>query len=114
MIVELRKVKITKSIFNQLLKPIFQDLKKQDYQVLGWVFEKTRFILLYFPETNSLKKMPFISDLNIDERRPRTVSFKMQGFISLVDLSSYTEAKDWIAMINELQSTAKIKGQIFI
>lgn len=115
MIVELRKVKINKSIFNQLFKPSFPELLKENcYEVLGWAYDKNRYILLYFNETNSLNKMPFLSEMKIDERRPNVVYFKLLGYAGLVELPSYSDSIKWIAKLNEIQSEARIKGQIFI
>ena len=115
MIVELKQVKITRSIFNQLLYPFFPDLlKDQNFKVLGWVFNKSRYILLYYPESNSLKRVPIISDLKIDETKPTRVYFKIHGQLKFVEMGGYSEAINWITKINTIDLEAKAAGQLFI
>ncbi|MBE8712558.1 hypothetical protein [Sphingobacterium hungaricum] len=114
MVVELKKVKITKSIFNQLLSPGLSTDTLRKHQVLGWVFDKSRYILLYHPDTNSLSKFPLISNMKIDERKPNQVSFMIKGMASSVQLSGYSDSINWIVLINEIQTKAKIEGQLYI
>lgn len=112
MIVELKQVKITRSIFNQLLYPFFPDLlKDQNFKVLGWVFNNSRYILLYYPESNSLKRVPVISDLKIDETKPTRVYFKIHGQLKFVEMGGYSEAINWITKINTIDLEAKVAGQ---
>ncbi len=115
MIVELKKIKITKSIFEQLLGPALTDVSSIDkYQVLGWVYHKGRYILLYDPESKSLCRMPLISGMKIEQQRPQAVNFMQKGYACCVKLSSYNESKQWIAKIHEVQAEARLKGQAFI
>lgn len=68
MIVELKKVKITKSIFNQLLSPQLHALcRNTDYKILGWIYEKgKKYILLYRTDDNSLHKLLPITNMVVD------------------------------------------------
>lgn len=112
MVVELKKVKITKSIFDQLLSPLLNDLSK--YEVLGWVFHKARYILLYDPDSKSLFRMPVITDMKIEQQRPWIVNFMQKGYAASVKLSGYHESNQWITKVHEVQVEARIKGQVFI
>lgn len=114
MIVELKKVKITKSIFNQLVSPALSLQGLNSVQVLGWVFDKNRFILLYNPETNALSRLSTISNMKIDYIKPNIVNFSVRGMTSNVQLAGMSDAHSWIARINEINSLARIDGQLFI
>ncbi|TJY63805.1 hypothetical protein FAZ19_16185 [Sphingobacterium alkalisoli] len=112
---ELRKVKITKSIFNQLLAPGLASLLRDDqYEVLGWVFDRIRYILIYDQETKALYRLPLIKDMKIEQQRPQIVNFNIKGYASSVQLSGYNESNRWITRVHEIQTEARVKGQIFI
>ena len=112
MIVELKKVKITKSILSQLTSPIYNEISK--YEVLGWVFEKSKFILLYNKDSNSLSKMRWLLNIRIDNNKPNQVLFSANGMASFKSFPTYKQALDWCALIYTIQSQAIIQGQLFI
>lgn len=112
MIVELKKVKITKSIFNQLTGPLL-DINS-NYEVLGWVFDKGKYILLYNKETNSLSKMRTFINLRIDLEIPNQALFTISGLNTFKLFASSKEALNWCAKINIIQTEANLKGQLYI
>lgn len=112
MIVELKKVKITRSILSQLTSPVLTEM--QNYEVLGWVFDKSKFILLYNRQTQSLSKMRVFFNLRIDNDKASQVLFTINGMASFKAFPSYSEALNWCTLINTIQSQAKIQGQLFI
>jgi len=112
MIVELKKVKITKSILSQLTSPLFNEIAK--YEVLGWVFDKSKYILLYNKETKTLSKMRVLFSLRIDSQKPNQVLYMRNGLASFKAFQSNQEALNWCALINTIQSQAIIQGQLFI
>lgn len=112
MIVELKKVKITKSILSQLTSPMFKDIS--NYEVLGWVFDKSKYILLYNKETKTLSKMRVLFGLRIDSHKPNQVLYTQNGLASFKAFHSNQEALNWCALINTIQSQAIIQGQLFI
>ncbi|WP_437918565.1 hypothetical protein [Sphingobacterium sp. LRF_L2] len=115
MVVEIRKAKITKAIFNQILAPSLPDLvRNEELEVLGWVFDKTRYILLQDTGKQAVYRLPIISDMKVDFRRPDHVDFKSKGYSVAVQLSGLEECNRWITRIHEIQSEARVKGQIFI
>ena len=112
MIVELKKVKITKSILSQLTSPLFNEIGK--YEVLGWVFHKSKYILLYNKETKTLSKMRVLFGLRVDSQKPNQVIYTQNGLSSFKAFHSNQEALNWCALINTIQSQAIIQGQLFI
>lgn len=112
MVVELKKVKITKSIFNQLTGPLLDT--DSNYEVLGWVFDKGKYILLYNKETNSLAKMRTFSNLRIDPDKPNQALFTISGLNTLKPFPTSQDAMKWCAQINIIQTEANLKGQLYI
>ncbi|MBB2951993.1 hypothetical protein [Sphingobacterium sp. JUb56] len=112
MVVELKKVKITKSIFNQLTGPLLDTDSK--YEVLGWVFDKGKYILLYNKETNSLAKMRTFSNLSIDPKMPNCALIAVNGLNKLKSFPTGQDALNWCAKINIIQTEANLKGQLYI
>lgn len=115
MVVELRKLKITKGIFQQLLSPVLASLlTNESLEVIGWVHYNGRYVLLYDTENKSLFRMSLIGDMKIEQRNPRIVNFMTRGYVTSVQLSGYNESNRWITRVHEIQTEAKVKGQIFI
>jgi len=112
MIVEIKKVKITKSILTQLTPPMLNNIAQ--YEVLGWVFDKSKFILLYNNEGKSLYKMRVLMNIRIDSDKPNQVSYSINGLSSFKLFQSNQEALNWCALIHTIQSQAKIQGQLYI
>lgn len=112
MIVEIRKVKITRSVFNQLVSPSFENIG--DYEVLGWVYEKGKFILLHCKQRGSLCKMRVLSNLRIDPDKASQVLFSLNGMASCKSFQTQDDALRWCSITNTIHSEAKLRGQLYI
>lgn len=112
MIVQLKKVKITKSIFNQLLS--FNPLQLENYTVLGWVFIEGKFVLLQHKEDQTLVRWKFVQDLVISSGNTKEVLFSVGGKKSFKKFLFDQDAIDYCRVVHMIQTEAKIKGQLYI
>lgn len=118
MIVELKKVKITKSIANQLQMASISQLN--GYEVLGWYINKTKNILFYHSLTKSLAYYPYFDEVKPKELRYgeeikfRVEVCKIRYNSILYGCDSEQESIELMKLFNLVKHNAILKGQLFI
>ncbi len=112
MIVELKKLKITKSIFSQLMS--LNALQFENYTVLGWVFVQGRNVILQHKEDKTLVKWKIVQDLKIAEDDPKRVYCNINGKAWTRRFLFTQDATDYCRAVNIIQTEARLNGQIFI
>lgn len=113
MTVEIRALKLSKTLFNQLVSPDLRTNHPGDYEVLGWVFIKERFIIVHDKRNNVLNR---IRPILITGRLPDgcTVTYKSGKLVGSKRFQNFLEADRWMAMMRRFMAESIEKGQIFL
>lgn len=119
MLVEIKKVKITKSIFNQIRKIDLAILNsdrdlEENILSLGWVFADQKYVLLQNKETKDLYKWLVMQTICIDQDDPKRIDYASSGRFGSRRFMSEQEATNFFKTVLSLQKDAKEKGQLFI
>lgn len=113
MTVEIRTLKLSRSLFNQLVAPDLRTSQPEDYEVLGWVFIKERFIVVHDKRSNVLNR---IRPVIITGKSPDgcTVMYKAGKLAGSLRFQNFLEADRWMAMMRRFMAESIEKGQIFL
>ena len=119
MLVEIKKVKITKSIFNQIRKIDLAILNSNQYLEeniisLGWVFADHKYVLLQNKENKDLYKWLVMQTICIDHDDPKRIDYSTSGRFGSRRFLSEQEATNFFRTVLAIQKDAKVKGQLFI
>ena len=117
MIVEIKKTKLTKSIISQISLASCKDLESSQFEVIGWCVNKGKWIILYNPITNELRKYYFITDIlrGFNEKK-FYVNVKFGTLYVSVTYTSKDENENniFFVKITAIKLAAEEKGQFFI
>lgn len=114
----IKKAKITSSIFNQML--IASSLNLRTFNVLGFcVFKNAKWIVLYEPSTNGLRKYPYIKDVyneKDDYNKKLVVRINFEGRFNdeIYVVNDDQEGLDFFQKIKTVMRESTIKGQFYI
>lgn len=122
--VVLKKAKITKSIFKQIVRPSVN--KMITYDVLGWVVDKYKYILFYEPNENKLAKFYYFIDVELfEEKKKISGEYKTIYSARIImpnrlqnlyvnDSEDRSEVEKLIEELKNIKEEANKSGQIFI
>jgi len=119
MLIEIKKVKITKAIFNQVptldLAILNHDRDLEENIVsLGWVFANQKYALLQNKDTKDLYKWLVMQTICIDQSDPKRIDYSISGRYGSRRFMFEQEATNFFRTVLALQKDAKAKGQLFI
>lgn len=110
--VEIKKTKFTRAIYKQIVMAEISNLEYINrLEVIGWIYDKSRFVILLDKANGVMYKMGWYSDIHY-----------AQGVIFLIENKARKhfrarfadEAKDVCHSLIVLMNDARNKGQIFI
>lgn len=113
MTVEIRSLKLSRSLFTQLVAPDLRTSQPEDYEVLGWVFIKEKFILVRDRKNSVINR---VRPVVITGRLPDgcTVTYKAGKLAGSKRFQNFLEADRWMAMMRRFMAESIEKGQIFL
>lgn len=114
MTVQVRSMKMTRSLFNQMTMIVIDELNHDRLSALGWVFIGEKFIVIQDPINSTLYKM-----------RPVTIVGKSQdgctvhvrtsnNIVGHWKFQNFLRASEWINTVQRLMAESFEKGQIFL
>lgn len=119
MLVEIKKVKITKSIFNQVptldlaILNSDRDLE-ENVRPLGWIFSNQKYVLLQNKDTKDLYKWLVMQTICIDQGDPKRINYSISGRYGTRRFMFEQDATNFFRAVISFQQQAKEKGQLFI
>lgn len=113
MTVEIRTLKLSRSLFNQLVSPDLRTRQPEDYEVLGWVFVKEKFIVVRDRKNDVINRLrPVVITGRLSDGC--TVTYKSGKLNGSKRFQNFLEADRWMAMMRLFMAESIEKGQIFL
>lgn len=113
MTVQLRSMKVTRSLINQLCSPVLESERYDDFESIGWIFLKDKYALVLDKHKNTLHKMrPIILTGKSDNGR--VVHYNSRAGTGQIRFPNLLQAERWETTMRRLMAESLEKGQIFI
>lgn len=113
MTVQVRSMKMTRSLFNQMVMFNPSVESADDYRAIGWVFIKDKFIIVQNRIDLSLYKARPIR-ITGKSQDGRSVHFKSGQRIGTINFQSLVEVDRFISLNQRLIAESLAEGQIFL